>query len=42
MSGIKIELVKETLKYIIDLLGDNDRFCLITFGSSAECLSPLL
>ena len=42
MSGAKLELVKNTLKYIIDILCENDRFCLISFESSAERLCPLL
>ena len=31
MSGEKINLVKKTLKYVIDLLEENDRFSLISF-----------
>lgn len=42
MCGEKIDLVKKTLDYIIDLLGENDRFSLISFESSATRLSPLL
>ena len=42
MQGEKIKLVKKTLKYIIDLLDENDRFCLINFSSSAKRKCPLL
>lgn len=35
MSGYKIENVKRTLDYLLELLGDDDRLCLIIFNSSA-------
>jgi len=34
-------LVKETLNYIIGLLGEHDRFCLIMFDFLGERLTPL-
>ncbi|EAR89933.1 von willebrand factor type A (vWA) domain was originally protein (macronuclear) [Tetrahymena thermophila SB210] len=33
MSGNKIENVKKTLEYLLELLGENDRLCLIAFDS---------
>lgn len=32
MIGEKISLVIKTLNYIVDLLDENDRLCLINFG----------
>lgn len=42
MSGEKIKLVRETLKYLVDLMGENDRLSLILFESTASRLCPLL
>lgn len=42
MSGTKIELVKKSLSYIIELLGESDRISLITFENFATRLIPLL
>lgn len=42
MSGTKIELVKKSLSYIVELLGESDRISLITFESFASRLIPLL
>ena len=41
MSGQKIELVKETLNYLLTLLNENDRLCLIEFQSYANRIIPL-
>lgn len=41
MGGEKIELVKETLNYILDLLNERDRLCLILFDDNVERLTPL-
>ena len=41
MSGYKIENVKKALKYLLELLGENDRICLITFNSYGVRLCPL-
>lgn len=42
MSGEKIENVKKTLNYLLELLGENDRISLITFNSSSTRLCKLL
>lgn len=42
MHGSKIELVKKSLSYIIELLGETDRISLITFENFATRLTPLL
>jgi Mg-chelatase subunit ChlD len=42
MGGQKIDLVKQTLLYIIDLLNENDRLSLITFTGSANKLAHLV
>jgi len=41
MAGEKIELVRQTLKYITELLGDQDRLSLIQFDHTAQRLTPL-
>jgi hypothetical protein len=41
MQGYKIEYVKETLKYILSLLNENDRLCLIEFNTGSRRLTPL-
>ena len=38
MSGKKIQQVKDAVKYVIDLLGDQDRISIITFSSSTSTL----
>lgn len=42
MSGQKIELVKKSMSYLLELLGENDRLSIITFESFAERLCPLI
>lgn len=42
MSGEKIANVKKTLEYLLELLGDNDRLCLILFNSYATRLCHLM
>ena len=37
MSGEKIELVRKTLKLLIELLTEQDRISLIAFDDSATC-----
>lgn len=41
MSGTKINLVKDTLKLLLDLLNEKDRLSLITFSSTAYRLGGL-
>lgn len=41
MAGTKIELVIDTLLYLLQLLNEYDRLCLITFNTTAERLCPL-
>ncbi|KAL4437706.1 hypothetical protein ABPG74_012381 [Tetrahymena malaccensis] len=42
MSGEKIQNVKKTLEYLLELLGENDRLCLILFNSYATRLCHLM
>jgi len=42
MSGEKIELVRQTLTSLLEVLGERDRLCLIQFDDRAERLTPLL
>ncbi|EAR89934.1 von willebrand factor type A (VWA) domain was originally protein (macronuclear) [Tetrahymena thermophila SB210] len=42
MEGEKIQNVKKTLEYLLELLGDNDRLCLILFNSKATKLCHLM
>lgn len=42
MSGEKIELVKKSMVYLLEILTENDRLCIVTFESFAERLCPLL
>jgi Ca-activated chloride channel family protein len=39
MSGEKIKRVKDAVKYVIDLLGDQDHISIITFSSSTSTLA---
>mmetsp|Transcript_67640 Transcript_67640/g.78535 ORF Transcript_67640/g.78535 Transcript_67640/m.78535 type:complete len:576 (+) Transcript_67640:1-1728(+) len=41
MGGEKIILLRETLKYLVDLLGENDRMSIVQFSSSARRILPL-
>lgn len=41
MKGEKIDNVKKALKYLLELLGENDRICLITFNHKGVRLCPL-
>lgn len=42
MKGMKMELVKSTLKYLTELLNENDRISLVEFESEAKRISPLM
>ena len=42
MAGEKIQLVQASLKYLLKILGEDDRLSLIEFNSSARLLTPLL
>jgi uncharacterized protein YegL len=42
MAGAKINLVIDTLLYLLKLLDENDRLCLITFNNNAERICPLM
>ena len=42
MSGSPIQLVKETLNYIVDITNENDSIALITFHSSASLSQGLI
>ena len=39
MSGKKIQQVKDAVKYVIDLLGDQDHISIITFSSSTSTMA---
>lgn len=41
MSGQKLDLVKETMKYLIETLTPSDRLSIITFQSQASRICPL-
>eukprot|EP00331_Platyophrya_macrostoma_P007796 CAMPEP_0176431506 /NCGR_PEP_ID=MMETSP0127-20121128/14851_1 /TAXON_ID=938130 /ORGANISM="Platyophrya macrostoma, Strain WH" /LENGTH=532 /DNA_ID=CAMNT_0017813523 /DNA_START=24 /DNA_END=1622 /DNA_ORIENTATION=+ len=41
MQGPKIELLRSTLNYLVDLLGEDDRISIVRFSSSAQRLSKL-
>ena len=41
MSGEKINLVRETLDYLLTLLNENDRISLVEFASGASRMIPL-
>jgi len=41
MNGYKLENVRKALRYLLELLGENDRICLITFNHAGFRLCPL-
>ena len=41
MKGEKIKNVKKALKYLLKLLGERDRICLIIFNTFGDRLFPL-
>ena len=42
MDGKKMELVKDSFTYLLELLGDNDRLSIIIFDHVAERITPLI
>lgn len=42
MSGEKESLVKQSIKYLLTILTEKDRICLITFQNHSEYITPLL
>ncbi|KAL4451096.1 hypothetical protein ABPG74_021418 [Tetrahymena malaccensis] len=42
MNGQPLDLLKETLLFLVDLLQPGDRICLIQFSTNAQRLTPLL
>ncbi|KAL4490928.1 hypothetical protein ABPG72_008664 [Tetrahymena utriculariae] len=42
MNGQPLDLLKETLLFLVDLLQAGDRICLIQFSTNAQRLTPLL
>jgi len=42
MQGEKIQLVKDTFKYLLELLSENDRLSIIIFDDTVKKLTPLL
>ena len=42
MAGEKLQLLIQTLEFLLTLLSDNDRICLITFDNTAKRLSRLI
>lgn len=41
MGGEKIDLVKKTMKYVLEALSPSDRLCIITFSNTATRICPL-
>lgn len=41
MEGEKIILLKDTLKYLVDILWDDDRLCIVTYATNAARRIPL-
>jgi Mg-chelatase subunit ChlD len=41
MGGEKINLLKETMKFLLETLTPSDRLCIITFNNSAKRICPL-
>ena len=39
MEGSKMNLVKESLEYLVDLMNDDDSFALITFADNAKLIN---
>lgn len=42
MGGQKLNLLKESLNYIVNMLKEQDRLCIIKFNDSAKIVFPLL
>lgn len=42
MMGDKAMLVRKSVKYILKVLGEKDRICLISFDSRATVMTPFL
>lgn len=42
MEGEKIYQLKQTLKYILNILNPQDRLCIITFDTNAKRVTKLL
>jgi uncharacterized protein YegL len=41
MSGQKIQLLKETMKFLVETLTPSDRLCIITFNNQARRICTL-
>ena len=41
MKGAKINLVKESLNYLVNLMNENDSFALITFNNNSKIINDL-
>ena len=42
MKGEKAMLVRQSLKYILKVLGEKDRICLVSFDNKAKVMIPFL
>jgi len=42
MEGEKLNLIKESLKYLLDELGPNDRVSIVVFNNVPERIIPLI
>lgn len=42
MSGMKIKLVRKSIRYLLKMLNENDRICLIAFETTSRILNPFL
>ncbi len=42
MAGKKAQYVRKSLKYLLKVLNEEDRICIICFGSDSKILTPFL
>lgn len=42
MMGMKAQLVRKSIKYLLKIMNEDDRISLISFDSKAKILCPLL
>ena len=42
MAGEKIKLVKESLYYLLEIMNENDKLCLILFNNTAQAITNLI
>ncbi|XP_051218088.1 E3 ubiquitin-protein ligase WAV3 [Lolium perenne] len=42
MHGRKLELLKQAMRFVVDILGPEDRFCIVSFSSTARRVTRLM